>query len=76
MRKLIFCLLFLTLAGCESVKELKVEEAGQQYCINGHLYLRYHGLVPLFDYRTDIPTLIQCKQVGDKIEFESDKLIK
>lgn len=66
-------LVCLILTGCDNIKEVDIRN-DNKYCINGHLYLRYKGFAPLFDYRTDVPTLIQCRKVGDRVEFDVDKL--
>ncbi|MBD5585808.1 MAG: hypothetical protein HDQ88_12060 [Clostridia bacterium] len=45
-------------------------------CINGHLYKETRDAIyiTLYDYRTDTPTLIQCRKTKNGIEYEKEKI--
>lgn len=71
--KKMFCLMALCcvlMAGCGCENEAHIERhygikgiSDRMLCFNGHLYLDYdRGAIPLFDYRTNTPTLISCPQ--------------
>lgn len=60
----------LTLAGCSGDAVVKQRVGNDILCINGHLYYgqiaRYDLFyTPLFDARTNVPTLISCPDVED-----------
>lgn len=67
-------LLLLSVVGCSGeVKRDIIEQAN--VCVNGHLYfVRNYGITPLFDYRTDTPTLIRCEKRNGRIEYEEEKI--
>lgn len=76
---LLVAVMAIGLAGCDTA--VKTERGGStQYdlrCINGHLYKHMgyrEGGVVLYDYRTDTPTLVQCRKTENGIEYEREKI--
>lgn len=75
MNKLILLFMLLFISACSSSVEVAGENFDSKLCINGHLYYATgYSIVPLFDYRTDTPVLIQCKKTNGVIEYEREKV--
>ena len=69
-------LLLLSIAGCsDEITEYNLNNDHIK-CLNGHLYYRNrnYAVSPLFDYRTDTPTLIRCEKRNGRIEYEEEKV--
>lgn len=74
MKTLLLLCATVLLSGCGDLSSVRVS-SGNTKCINGHLYYNSgYGKAPLFDYRTDTPTLIQCRQSKDGIVYEREKI--
>lgn len=75
MNKILLLAIMIGLAGCVSAVE--INRGSDLVCINGHLYKdmgSHEGAVILYDYRTDTPTLVQCRKTENGIEYEKEKI--
>lgn len=50
---------------------------GRYRCINNHLYIMTSdSLVPMFDYRSNIPKLIQCQNKDGNLIFDKNAILE
>lgn len=72
---LLLAVMAIGLVGCEG--DTGSAYQGRLACINEHLYRDmgpHEGFVTIYDYRTDKPTLVQCRKTENGIEYEKEKI--
>lgn len=71
---LLLAVITVGLCGCSDIK-IESDIGKRILCLNGHLYYGAgYGSITVYDYRTDTPTLVQCRKTENGIEYEREKV--